>query len=158
MKTETQLSQIGELPELVAELCNAASTVGAVVYVGEENLDEDSKEEYKRARDKEIELLNRVQSKIYAYGSKEAIEIYNEFTRVIYDNDDDGYISVQAFYLLPLLLSQVKLDVTGETVQPVTFIESLMPQFREHKELAEEYIDTKIKELHLTTLKENLGR
>jgi hypothetical protein len=157
LKAETQLSQIGELPAQVAELCNVASTVAVVVWVGEDNIDETSKAEYVRARDKEDELLNQIQSKIYAYGSKEAIEIYNEFTRIIYDNDG-GYISIEAFYLLPLLLSQVKLDVTGETVQPVTFIESLMPQFREHKELADEYIKRKIKELKLVSLEEVLSR
>lgn len=153
-KVETTLAQTSELPYLVAEICTNATNVAAALYIGEDNLDEINRQEYIESRLKQDELLVKIKNMIYAYGSVDAINILNEFIDII---KPTTHTDIKAYYLLSLLLSQVKLDVTGETVHPVIFIDGLMPQFKDHKENIKSYINEEIDKLKLIDLRNNLN-
>lgn len=114
----------------------------------EENLNENQRAQFIEVKKRQDELLPEIKDKIFAYGSKEAIEIFREFEYIISNPNNNG-ISITAYYLLPLLITQVKVDVTGEYINPLIFFDSLMPQFKEHRSKATDYIKVVIDDLNL---------
>jgi hypothetical protein len=153
-KTEIMLEQTSELPYLVAEFCSNATNVAAGLYIGVDNLDEIGRQKYTESKLEQDDSLVKIKNMIYAYGTIDAINILNEF---IYITKPNTYTPITAYYLLPLLLSQVKLDVTGETVDPIIFIDGLMPQLKDHKDNVKNFISEEIDRLKLINLKNNLN-
>jgi hypothetical protein len=146
-KQQITLEQTGELPLQVAEFCSAASNVATVSVIGQAKLSNEEKAEFDSSEKRLYELFPKIKNSIYAYGSNDAIKIYTKFETII--KFDPNETSVEAFYILPLLLAQVKMDVTGEKVNPLTFLDSFMPQFSEHRDKAKDYINKTIDELKL---------
>ena len=149
-KKQTALEQTSELPLQVSEFCINASNVATVIVLTENGIDIDAaiEAEFKASKEKQDELLPIIKNNILAYGSNDALQLFIEFEKGI-SNSDKNQIDINVYYLLPLLLSQVKMDVTGEVVDPMNFLNSLMPQFKEHNTRAKEYINELIIDLNL---------
>lgn len=147
-RQQMALEQTGELPLQVAEFCSAASNVATGIVLGQDQMTDEQKEEFNNSKQRQNKLQPMIKNRIYAYGSNDAIKIYTQFEKTI-SNPNGNQISVDAYYILPLLLAQVKMDVTGETVNPLIFFNSLMPQFKEHSDKAKAYINEMIDELKL---------
>lgn len=47
-------------------------------------------------------------------------------------------------------MGEEQMDVTGEAINPLVFLNSLMPEFRDHNDLARDYINENIKLLELS--------
>ena len=75
---------------------------------------------------------------VVAYGSEEAISIFAEFYYPLREfvsaakagEAIDFNDWVEMYYSLPLLLSIVKYDTTGELINPSVLLEFLMPEFK----------------------------
>lgn len=57
-------------------------------------------------------------------GSAKSIEVYSEFV-----SDVRNSPTTETFFILPLLVSQVKYEATGEVINPKLIQENLMPEF-----------------------------
>lgn len=148
-RQQMALEKTSELPLQVSEFCANASNVAAGIFVGQDNLTSEQKLEYDNSKKREDELLPIIKNSIMAYGSNDAIKIFTHFESYI-NNPKVQQISVEAYYIIPLLLAQVKMDVTGEVINPLIFLNSLMPQFKEHNDKAKEYINIIIRNLNLS--------
>lgn len=147
-KQKTALEQTSELPLLVAELCSSASDVAAGITLGEDNLTKGQLLDFEKSKKVQNEILPLIKNNILSYGSNDAIKIFIKFDEAIFNSNDEG-ISVEAYYILPLLLTQIKMDVIGEVVDPLVFFKSFMPQFKNHTDKAGEHINKVIDDLEL---------
>ena len=147
-KKQMAIEQTSALPLQVTQFCSCASDVAVGIVMGLNYLDENLKSEYMESRQKQDKLLPEIKERIFAYGSRDAIKIFMRFESIIL-NPINNEFSIDAYYLLPLLITQVKMDVTGEKINPLWFFNSLMPQFEKHNDKAKEYINKAIDDMKL---------
>ena len=148
MEAEQQkaLEQTSQLPLYVSQFCTASSNVAAGIYLGQNTLDNELQTEFEQSKEKQDELQVKIKEQIIAYGSNDAIKVFVKFENL---TRNQGSTNIEAYYLLPLLMAQVKVDVTGEVTNPITLFHLLMPQFKSHDERAVKYINDTVKDLKL---------
>gem|GEM_PF-1460241 len=147
-KQKMALDQTSQLPLEVAQFCTSSSNVAVGIFLGPDTLDDESRTEFELLRTQQVELQVKIKERIIAYGSDDAIKIFSRFEDIV-RNPVGGQIDIEVYYLLPLLMAQVKADVTGEMINPITFFHLLMPQFINHDDKAIQYINKTIADLEL---------
>ena len=147
-KRQMAIEQTSQLPLYVAQFCTSSSNVAAGIILGENTLNAASRTDFNHSKIKQDELQVKIKEQIIAYGSNDAIKIFDRFEYFIRNPINDR-ININVYYLLPLLMTQVKADVTGEMINPIILLHLLMPQFKNHDEKAIKYINDTIADLGL---------
>lgn len=147
-KQRMALDQTSQLPLNVAQFCTSSSNVAAGIFLGPNTLDDVSRAEFEQSKIKQDELQLKIKEQIIAYGTNDAIKILDRFETLV-RSPINGLITIEVYYLLPLLMTQVKADVTGEVINPITLFHLLMPQFKSYDDRAIHYINNAIADLGL---------
>ncbi len=147
-KRQMALDQTSKLPLEVAQFCTSSSNVAARIFMGSDTLDNASRTAFEQSKIKQDKLQVQIKEQILAYGSNDAIKIFDRFENFL-KNTINGRINIEVYYLLPLLMAQVKADVTGEMINPIILFHLLMPQFKNHDDKAIQYINKMIADLEL---------
>ena len=137
-KRNLQLEKISETPYLTIQLMQESLKILR-----------ESKESEKRRLEKEnVIKLQKLQGIIYSYGSNEAIKILAELMQNSYNyQENKSNVNVLNYYII--LISQLKLDITGEITAPINWIKIFLKDYYndENKYMCE--INDLIEELKL---------
>lgn len=77
------------------------------------------------------ERVSYIRSGIFAYGSKNAIRIYSEICQEHFKEEINKYVIC---VLYPLLISQIRYDVTGEAISPDYWYRFTITDYADNKE------------------------
>lgn len=132
------LNQAEKLPETMQKFLREASLTLAYKVVYDNSKTSKNRQNFEEHNIKQSQLLDELTKYIVAYGSEKAIAVFGEFYYPLrnYVNKTEAVKNVHLnewivmYYSLPLLMSVVKFDVTGELVNPSVMLEFLMPEFK----------------------------
>lgn len=71
------LDQTSQLPLNVAQFCTSSSNVAAGIFLGPNTLDDVSRAEFEQSKIKQDELQVKIKEQIIAYGTNDAIKIFD---------------------------------------------------------------------------------
>ena len=136
------IEQTSALPIKLFEFSrNASLAFATLANSTDSNISEDERKEFRDDFEKydaiQSSLLNEIQPLILSYGSKESINIFNDFflsLRALVNKDtENGTAHIKEwlpiYAQLPLLMSVVKYDVTGDIINPSVMFDLYMPEF-----------------------------
>lgn len=97
-----------------------------------------------------VDEIKQIRKKIISYGSKELIIIYSSYQQFTYKmsntstNEDD---KKEMFAYIGLLVSQLKYDITGETINPSYYFKMVINEFYDKENFFSD-VDKKVNEIN----------
>lgn len=129
------VEQASKLPEAVQGFVRlVAETLALYILFCNYPDNKDLKRKFNESNGKQFEEIEKIPPLLIAYGSEKSIMLFNVFYSYFKEaKEKNGNVPFDEwktiYYCLPLLVSLVKYDATGEIVNPAVMYEYLMPEF-----------------------------
>lgn len=129
------IEQARELPQKILEFVRlTATTLSCYVFMYNNPENVEIKPRFYELKSQQFKVIEEIPAVIITYGSEKSIKLFNEFYYAFKEAKEKGGDVefnewIKNYYSLPLLVSLVKKDVTGEIVNPAVIFKYVMPWF-----------------------------